>query len=934
MSQTDKVNGEGKLQEALELEKEKKEIISSLFDDWIYEYDIKEDRIVTISGSNRAYGMERQQNPSVSYLCLDDLHPEDREAFERCCKGAVNEPQCYAEARVLVGDEYRWISLTTKMLTDKKGEAHSIIGKVTDIDEKKKEELRLKEKAMRDAMTGLLNRTAFQEQAELFIDRLIEDGTGNPVMLMIDLDRVKQINDRFGHLYGDTIIMGMTHVLSKLFAEDGIIGRFGGDEFTVLLPHLDREKLTDQIAQMKELLRSEVTQDEMRKQITCSIGIAAFGQDGTTVEELIQNADNALYYVKENGRNSYAFCTEEIKRRFSEEYRIKYAEQPIEDNTRVAQEITEYALELLEGTSELKHAVNVLLMKTGKRFGLSCVSIREYDRERPRISFLWKEEDKFTIRKAQNVYLTREEWKEIREQYQQNRIIEISDSEELPKESALYRTYQANQIRALLQCPLLSEGKIFGYISYVDTKPREWSEEEKHPLIMLSRLIGNYLAREKAYQRIQQKVELLKSFDDVTGLLKFDKFKEVAQAVLDQKNPAVQYGLVSVDFAHFKYFNEVYGFREGDEVLRDFAELVAKHNPRAVAACRDYADNFIIMVTVQSPEALLHNIETYNQTFIANQNQKFTDSKLELCCGAYIITDPENGIIQAIDNANMARKAVKERQSEGSIRMFEPSMKVNRLREIALLHMLEEAIQNEEFQMYLQPKISLKTGELVGAEALARWIKPDGSMIMPSEFIPALESSGKIVELDLYMYEQLLKQMRIWINREYPVVPVSVNLSRYHFKNEKILETLLEVKERYKIEADQIEFEITESAFFADQKRLIHTMKQIKKAGFQVSIDDFGTGYSSLGMLTELSADIVKLDKEFLRNRDSEVTRAMLTNVIRLIKDNRMSVLCEGIETEDQAKFLSEAGCDIGQGYYFSKPMSARDFEEKYFGGK
>lgn len=919
------------LQDALELEKEKTEIISSLFDDWIYEFNVAKNTVTTIRGDGKQYNMSEQGLSAPEYLSSADLHPEDRKAFAQFCRMATNSTEPgYAEARIKVNGEYRWVSLTTKLLSDKHGKPYSVIGRFSDINDKKKEELELKAKAMRDSMTGLLNRTAFQELAEEMVDAVIETGSGNPVMMIIDIDHFKQINDRYGHLYGDTVIMSLTNILKSVFGEDAVIGRFGGDEFTVFLPRFDKQELEQKIAIVRERFTLEAGQEEGVKKTHCSIGIAIFGQDGTTVSELIQNADKALYFVKENGRNKYAYCDEEMKLRFTEDYRIKHMEQPILDHAQVAEEITEYALELLEGTSELKTAVNVLLSKTGRRFLLSCVSIREYDRERPKVSYLWKDEERFKITRPQNVYLSNEEWKELSERYRQNQILQISDIEELPKESAQYRVYHANEIRALLQCPLISEGKTFGYISYVDTKKREWTEEEKRPLIMLSRLIGNYLAREKAYQRIQQKIELMKSFDDVTGLLKFDKFKEVAQAVLEQGNKNVRYGLVSVDFSHFKYFNEIYGFRSGDEVLKDFAESIVKHNPRAVAACRDYADNFIIMVMVQSTEAFRNNIETYNQTFIATQSRKFVDSRLELCCGAYVITDPEDGIIQAIDNANMARKALKEKKESGVL-FFEPSMKVNHIREIALLHMVEEAIAEEEFRMYLQPKVSMETGKLVGAEALARWEKADGTVIMPGEFIPALEKSGKIVELDLCMYEMMLRQMRSWMNREYPVVPISVNLSRHHFKNEDMVDKLLELRERYQVDADMIEIEITESAFFEDQEKLLRMIYKMKENGFKVSIDDFGTGYSSLSMLTDLPADYVKLDKAFLRGQDTESRRTMLTNVIRLIKDNEKIVVCEGVETQEQVDFLASTGCDIGQGYLFAKPMPAAQFAATYF---
>ena len=163
------------------------------------------------------------------------------------------------------------------------------------------------------------------------------------------------------------------------------------------------------------------------------------------------------------------------------------------------------------------------------------------------------------------------------------------------------------------------------------------------------------------------------------------------------------------------------------------------------------------------------------------------------------------------------------------------------------------------------------------------------------------------------------------------MVPISVNLTRHHIHDEQLVEKLVDLLDVYGIDSSLVEIEITESAFIEDQTALIDLMKEIKERGFLVSIDDFGTGYSSLSMLTALPADIVKLDLEFLKHSDSESPKGMLNSVIRLIKDNRMGVVCEGVEIEEQAEFLAKAGCDTGQGFYFSKPIPIAEFERLYF---
>ena len=918
------------LQEELELEKEKKEIISSLYDDWIFEYNIRERSIVTISGNSNQYRMTEGRKGEKTFLMLEGLHPEDLELVVESSREMHNLEPVHLDVRVLKNGEYRWISMTTKILYGKGGRPVSLLGKISDIDEKKREELRLQAQAMRDSLTGLLNRAAFQEQAEWMIEQAGKQEEKTPAMLIVDIDQFKQINDNYGHLYGDTVLVAMADALRNVFGETAAIGRFGGDEFTVFLPHAEKAALEEDIVKLRKIYAKDIAQTAEGHRVTCSIGASRYGVDGTSVSEMLKNADSALYYIKENGRDSYAICTEPIKKKFAEGSEQVLSAEPKDEERRITEEITEFALELLEGSKDLKSAMNMLLMKVGKRFRLAAVSVREYNSQgMPEISYLWSDATNETLGDAK-VFMDMSERKRICVEYRKNQMVEIPDVNMLPPQGPLYRLYKAKGIQALYQCPFASEGEVFGYIAYVDSRVREWTDIEKQSLSMIARIIGNYLAREYAYEKIARKIELMKSMDEVTGLLKYDKFKEVAQTLLNQSNEKVRYAIVSTDFANFKYFNEVYGFRSGDEVLKDFASLAAKHNPRAVAACRDYADNFLIMVTVKDADSLYNNIASYNKIFMENQNEKFLDSKLELCSGAYVITNPEAGIVQALDNANTARKLLKEKGNTG-ILMFEPSMRVNRMRDIAMLHMLEEAIENHEFCLYLQPKFSLESGKLVGAEALSRWVKPGGRVVAPAEFIPPLEKSGKIVQLDFCMYEMVLRQQRLWLNAGYSVVPVSVNLSRHHIKDEKLVEKLVNLLEVYDIDSSLIEIEITESAFIEDQAALIAVMKEFKQRGFGVSIDDFGTGYSSLSMLTELPADIVKLDKEFLKHSDSDITKGMLNNVIRLIKDNRMEVICEGVEMEEQAEFLAKAGCDMGQGYYFSKPMPAAEFEKMYF---
>ena len=918
------------LREKLDLEKEKKELIFSLYDDWIYEYNIREKKLVTISGTSSEYKFSNKRRTRKTYLQFKGVHPEDKKEFERGCYGREDSSEpLTVEIRILVNGAYRWISLTTRLLMNKQGEPLFIIGKISDVDKKKREELRLQEKAMKDAMTGLFNRAAFKEKVEKILQEAKQEKRTDCAVLLLDIDKFKNVNDTYGHLFGDTVIVGMAEVLQKVFYQKGIVGRYGGDEFTVFLPHISKEELTAFICELRETFAKEFEQTSDRVKISCSVGAALYGESGTTLRELLASADSALYFVKENGRDNFAFCTEEIKARFLSGQRNEDMDERSPNNMPILADITEFAMELLENSKDFKSSLNMLLLKVGKQFKLAGTVIEEYDTKGVLVlSYVWNNKEK-EIKEAKKNYISLQERSRIREKYKQREVIEVSDIETLPKDSEIYTTWYETGTRAIFKCPLSHEGVIVGYIIYIDTVVRSWSESEKKSLLMISKIIGNYLARERAYQQIERKIELIRSFDDVTGLLKYDKFLEVVQSVLNQEG-SLQYSLISIDFANFKYFNEIYGFENGDSILEEFASFVAKRNPRVIAACRDYADNFIIFAMVKSEQYLIQNITNYTNSFVKNQMERYPACRLEVYNGIYIITNPKIDILQAVDNARLAKKILKEKKTSGTL-VFKAEMKQKRMQDAFVLHAIEEALKLKTFLVYLQPKFSLETGNLVGIEALARWEKENGEIVTPNEFILPLEQSGKIVYLDFYMFECVLKQMQEWKQKGYPLVPISVNFSRQHIKKEGLVERLVELQQEYQVDASLLEIEITESAFIEDQQALIQLMTEIKNKGFGISIDDFGTGYSSLSMLTKLPADIVKLDKEFLSYSEADNTKKMLQNVICLIKDNNMKVLCEGIEEKEEMEFLRQAGCDMGQGYYFSRPIPVNLFEEKYF---
>ena len=248
---------------------------------------------------------------------------------------------------------------------------------------------------------------------------------------------------------------------------------------------------------------------------------------------------------------------------------------------------------------------------------------------------------------------------------------------------------------------------------------------------------------------------------------------------------------------------------------------------------------------------------------------------------------------------------------------------------------MEYALKHEEFLVYLQPKFDLLSNKVCGAEALVRWKQKNGKMIYPDDFIPIFEKNGFIVNIDLYIYEKIFKKVKEWIDKGIDVVPISLNVSRAHTKNLDFIKKVLNLVDIYNIPVNTIEFELTESIFSTDLNYLNDFIQKIRKNGFKVSIDDFGSAYSSLNLLKEIEVDIIKLDKAFLSNvedfKNSYKDKVIIESIIKMAKELNLKVVCEGIETEEQKELLKNMGCEVGQGYIFSKPISIYEFEEKFY---
>lgn len=418
--------------------------------------------------------------------------------------------------------------------------------------------------------------------------------------------------------------------------------------------------------------------------------------------------------------------------------------------------------------------------------------------------------------------------------------------------------------------------------------------------------------------------------DYLTGLDRYGIFlKKLEQAIKDMGDGRI--AVIYTDIKHFKYINDTYGYQVGNSLLREFAQAGNDDNDNKVGCARIYSDNFVTAMKVPdgvSNEDFRNGVEQVNIKRGNVFKEKYLNSRLQFCTGICIVDKNSRGkdVETIVSNANLARKMAKESDGRGCI-LFDDSMLEGIRREVEVTSSIPKAITNKEFKVYYQPKIDTYTRKLVGAEALVRWEKPDGTMICPDEFIPLAECSGQVTDIDFYVYREVFEFLADRIREGKKVVPISVNVSRVHLSRNCIVDYINSLFEEYKIPHNLIEYELTESIYLEDTKNALDLINQLHEAGSKVSMDDFGSGYSSLNLLSKLPIDVIKLDKVFLKADMEESDKVIISCIVDMASKLGITSLCEGVETSEQSRFLKDIKCQIQQGYFFAKPIPRPDFE-------
>lgn len=383
----------------------------------------------------------------------------------------------------------------------------------------------------------------------------------------------------------------------------------------------------------------------------------------------------------------------------------------------------------------------------------------------------------------------------------------------------------------------------------------------------------------------------------------------------------VNYTGMFLNIKDFRYVNEQVGSRVGHEVMYLYATALKNYLGKKNYIGRLGGDNFLIFVHNEELDGFLKFIQPVT-IHVDTENGPRT---LKIYARAGIFRPTEKDDVSRVMAASSSALAYAKNPAEGDMVWFREEMLTNMISEKKILNSFDAALNAGELCATFQPKVDLKTQKICGCEALTIWHR-NGEVIPPDEFVPYLEKSGKVVDLDFFMFRRVCEYIKELQAAQIEPPLISSNFSKMHLLNPTLADDIIAIVEEYGVDPKYIELEITESSGYVDMPALDKLVKRVREYGFRVSLDDFGTGYSSLSLLKDMDSDEVKLDKSFLKNMETEDGKQFIRNIIHMIQDMGREVICEGIEEKEQLDFLISANCDKGQGYYFGRAVMKDEF--------
>ena len=426
----------------------------------------------------------------------------------------------------------------------------------------------------------------------------------------------------------------------------------------------------------------------------------------------------------------------------------------------------------------------------------------------------------------------------------------------------------------------------------------------------------------------RESIDKLSNYDRLTGIPNSFLFRDrLEQTVIGSKSHLEMFAVIRVDINNFKIINDSFGFKAGDLIIKEVSKRIKQEVKETDTVARVSGDEFIVILTElkNAEEAAL-----FSQRVITGFRSPFKVGESEIFLGISmgIAFFPDDGFSseELMTHSNIALGHAKN-QGKNNYQFYTNELNKSSFERLELEGAMRHALEKEEYVLYYQPQIEFETNRIIGAEALIRWKKSDGTMVAPDKFIPVAEENGIIIPLGEWVLYNACVQNKYWQEQGVGNITVSVNMSPQQMRQPNIVEVVTRILKTTELAPEYLELEITEGVLMEDKADILKKIKSFRDMGIKIAIDDFGTGYSSLGYLKQFPMDKLKIDQRFIRdipiNDDGSLSKIM----ILLGKSLKMKVIAEGVETKHQVEFLKENKCDEGQGYFYSRPIPAEEFE-------
>ena len=807
-----------------------------------------------------------------------DIYPEDYPMMaaamqkEAVLKGIEETGKYFLNYRLILDGSPQYVTLSAVRAEDRED---YMIFAVANVDAEKRKEANLRaivdeamELANRDSLTGAGNkRYYFRKEQE--VDAKIAEGTqGRFAVIVCDINELKKVNDSYGHSTGDAFIINACRSISDVFAQSNIY-RYGGDEFVVVLEEEDYENRFKLIEEFDRLQVANLKDGKA----TVSYGMAEVehGVD-KRLHDVFERADKEMYANK----HAISQKNEELKRITKEK-----PEQQIMIDGNVVEFYNLFS-KLVSAMTDLNEPdiplIENLLIDISSMFRLSKAVTKVFK------SFA---DEEAGVGETLCCYDTGKEGVEI-------------------------MSFRAvNTVQSVVTMHV-----------YMSPDEEPLTDDERWRVDLVMRTTVCYISR----NRLKQRVEELTFFDEYGYRNLRSLYKYIMTEAVDQ-NMAGK-AVIRYNLRHFTLVNKELGKTIGDKVIKSHFNRLAEIIGDEGIVCRLGGDNFVCVCGGHQIGNVLNYLTEASVVYDSSEGKCVsisTSAGVFRVPKDFVIRHPGDVMGKIITAYQIAQNGGKER-----IVFYDTELLRDKEKNMKVQQMFPEALRKEEFTVYYQPKVNIRTGEMIGAEALCRWIH-DGNVISPADFIPMLEETDDICKLDFYVLEHVCRDIKKWIKEGKHVVRVSVNLSRKHMINRNLLNSILKIIDRHEIPHSLIEIELTETTSdvgFSDLKRVVNGLQTY---GIWTAVDDFGVGYSSLNLLRELPWNVIKIDRSFLPTDEEDVSsrNIMFKYVVAMAKELGMECIVEGVENEKQLKMLQDNNCDYAQGFMFDRPLPGKEFEKR-----